>query len=137
MEANYFTILWWFLPYTDMNQLWVYMCHHVLNPLPLPSPSHPSGLYQCPGLECPASCIKLGLVICFTYGNIHVSALFSQVTPPSPSHTEFQSLLFTSVLLLLSCIWGCYHLNFFQSLSMVDLSICLLSSAPCQYLTVF
>ena len=26
MEANYFTILWWFLPYIHMNQPWVYMC---------------------------------------------------------------------------------------------------------------
>ena len=31
------------------------------------------------------SCIKPGLAICFTYDNIHVSMLFSQVTPPSPS----------------------------------------------------
>ena len=26
LEANYFTILWWVLPYIDMNQPWVYMC---------------------------------------------------------------------------------------------------------------
>ena len=26
MKANYFTILWWVLPYIDMNQPWVYMC---------------------------------------------------------------------------------------------------------------
>ena len=26
LEANYFTILHWFLPYIDMNQPWVYMC---------------------------------------------------------------------------------------------------------------
>ena len=41
MEANYFTILWWFLPYIDMNQPWVYMCLPVLNPSPtsLPIPS--------------------------------------------------------------------------------------------------
>jgi len=25
LEANYFTILWWFLPYIDMNQPWVYI----------------------------------------------------------------------------------------------------------------
>ena len=34
MEAKYFTILWWFLPYTDMNQPRVYMCPPVLNPTP-------------------------------------------------------------------------------------------------------
>ena len=41
MEANFFTILWWFLPYIDMNQPWVYMCPTILKFLPtsLPSPS--------------------------------------------------------------------------------------------------
>ena len=31
MEANYFTILWWFLPYIDMNHPWVYLCPTILN----------------------------------------------------------------------------------------------------------
>ena len=48
------------------------------SPLPPPSASHPSGLSQCTGLECPASCIKPGLVIYFTHGNIHASVLFSK-----------------------------------------------------------
>ena len=43
----------------------------------LPSPSHPSGSTQCTSPEHPATCIEPGLVICFTYGNIHVSMLFS------------------------------------------------------------
>ena len=45
----------------------------ILNSPPPPSPSPPSGLYQSTVLGCPASCIKLALVIYFTYGNIHVS----------------------------------------------------------------
>ena len=73
------TMLWWVLPYIDRNQPWVYMC--------LPSwthlPPHPmSGLSQCTGPERPISCIKLELVIYFTYGNIHVSMLFSQISHP-------------------------------------------------------
>ena len=104
MEANYFTILWCFLPYIDMNQPWVYVCSPILKPLPPSSPSHPSGLSQCISFECSFSCIELGLVICFTCGNIHVSVLFSQVIPPSPSPTESKSLFFSSVSLLLSCI---------------------------------
>ena len=44
MEANYFTILWWFLPCIDMNQPRVYMCPLLLNtrpphPIPLGCPS--------------------------------------------------------------------------------------------------
>ena len=53
MEANCFTILWWFLPYIDMNQPWVYMCSPSWTPLPPPSPSHPSGSTQCTSPEHP------------------------------------------------------------------------------------
>ena len=64
-------MLWWILTYIDMNQPWVHV-----------SP-HPSGLSQGTGFESPASCIELALVIDFTYGNnVHVSMLFSQITPP-------------------------------------------------------
>ena len=43
---------------------------------------------QCTSPEHPVSCIEPGLVICFTYDNIHVSVLSSQIIPPSSSHTE-------------------------------------------------
>ena len=114
MEANYFTILWWFLPYIDMNQPWVYMCSPSWTPLLPPSTSHPSGSSQCTRPEHPVSCIKPGLEICFIYDNIHVSMLFSQIIPPSPSPTESKRLLYTSVSLLLSRIQGYhYHLSKF------------------------
>ena len=70
-KINYFnwrliTILWWFFPYIDMHQPQVFMCPPSRNPLPPPSPSHPSGLSQCTSFECPVSCIRLALVIYFT-----------------------------------------------------------------------
>ena len=72
--------------------------------LPCPSP----GDLPNPGIE-------PGLVICFTYDNIHVSMLFSQIIPPSPSPTESKRLFYTSVSLLLSHIQGYhYHLSKFH-----------------------
>ena len=95
-------MLWWFLPYIDMNQSWVYMCPTVLNspPISLPTPS----LWVVPEHQLWASCIEFALVIYFTYGNIHVSMLLSHIVPPSPSPKESKSLFFTSVSLLLSCM---------------------------------
>ena len=46
LEANYFTILWWFMPYIDMNQPWIYMNSPSRSPLPPPSPPDPSGSFE-------------------------------------------------------------------------------------------
>ena len=77
---------------------------HPETPLPPSSPSHPSGSSQCTSPEHPVSCIKPELTIYFTYSNIHVSMLFFQIIPPSPSPTESTRLFYTSVSLLLSHI---------------------------------
>ena len=128
MEANYFTILWWFLPYIDMNQHRCTCVPQSQTPVPPPSPSHPFGLSQCTGFQCPVSCLELGLVFYFTYGNIHVLMLFSQIVPPSPSPTESKSLFFTSVSLLLSRIWGhCYHLSKFHIYALIYCIVVFLS----------
>ena len=66
-----------------------------LPPHPIPQ-GHPSATSP----EHPILCIEPGLAICFTYDNIHVSMLFSQIIPLSPSPTESKSLFFTSVSLL-------------------------------------
>ena len=68
------------LPYINMSQPWVYMCPPSWTSLPTASSSHPTGLSQFTGFECPVSCIELGLVICFTC-DIDVSVLFSQIIP--------------------------------------------------------
>ena len=114
MEANYFTILWWVLPYIDMNQPQVCMCPPSQTPLPPPSPSHPSGLSQCPGFECPVSCIELGLVIYFTHGDIHVSkSSHPHLLPESKSCSLYLSLFCCLayriiVSIFLNFIYMCY-----------------------------
>ena len=67
-----------------------------LPPTFLPIPSHPSGSSQCTSPEHPVSCTKPGLAIYFTHDNTHVSMLFSQIIPPSPSPTESKRRFFTS-----------------------------------------
>ena len=94
-----------------MNQPWVYMCSTSWTPLPPSSPSHLSGSSQCTSPELPVSCIEPGLAIYFTYGNIHVSMLFSKIIPPSPSLTD-SKFCALSLCLLLSHIFKlcCRHL---------------------------
>ena len=121
MEANYFTILYWFCH----TLTWIsHGCTPWLNPswtpLPPPSPYHPSGSSQCISPKHPVSCIGPGLVIHFIYDIIHVSMPFSQIIPPSPSPTESNRLFYTSVSLLLSHIQGYrYHLSKFHIYALV------------------
>ena len=71
----------------------------ILNPFPISLPIPSYRAIPLTGPEHPVSCIEPGLVICFTYYNIHVSMLFSQIIPPSPSPTESKSLFYISVSL--------------------------------------
>ena len=84
LEADYFTILYWFCH----TLTWICReCTYVPHPeppLPPPSPSHPSGSSQCTSPKHLVSFIEPGLAVCFTYDNIHVSMPFSQTITPSP-----------------------------------------------------
>ena len=81
-----------------------------------PSP-HPEPLSQVPPHSILLDCLRalalgallqpsnlLALAIYFTYDNVYILMLFSQIIPPSPSRTECKSLFFISVTLLLSHI---------------------------------
>ena len=84
----------------------------ILNPPPPPSLSQPSGSSQCTSPKHPVWCIETGLVIHFTYDNLHVSMPFSHIITPSPSPPGSKRLFNTSVSLLLSCIQGCHSVQF-------------------------
>ena len=57
---------------------------------------------------------------CFTFDNIHVSMLFSQIIPPSPPPTESKRLFYTSLSLLQSPIYGYrYYLSKFHIYALV------------------
>ena len=112
------------------------MCSPSWTPSHLPSPSHPSGSSQCTSHERPVSCIKPGLMIYFTYGNIHISVLFSQIIPPSPSPTESKSFL---IHLFANGHLGCFlvlaiinsavmNIGVHVSLSILVSSVCMPSS---------
>ena len=116
-----------------------------LNPSPNSSPPHPSGLSQITGFGCLASCTKLVLVICLTYGNIHVSVLFSQIIPSLPSPTESKSLFFTSVCfaalnieLLVPSFWISYiYFNIqYLSLSFWLTSLCIIGSRLIHFIRI-
>ena len=74
----------------------------ILNPSPTPSPYHPPGSSQCTSPKHPVSCIEPGLVIHFTYDNLHDSMPFSHITPTS-LHPLPQSPKDCSVHLCLFC----------------------------------
>ena len=69
----------------------------ILNPPPTSLPIPSLWVFPVHQPRALVSCIQPGLAICFTLDNIHVSMLFSQIIPPSPSPTESKSLFCTSV----------------------------------------
>ena len=101
LEANYFTILQWLLPYIDMNQPWSLHAFPIMTPPPTSLSTRFLWVFPAHQARTLISCIQPGLVICFTLDNIHVSMLFSPIIPPSPSPTESKLLFCTSVSLFL------------------------------------
>ena len=73
--------------------------HVFPNPNPTPTTLPIPSLWVVPvhRFECPVSCIKLGLFIYFTYSNIHVSMLFSQIITPLHSPRVQRSVLYICV----------------------------------------
>ena len=89
------------------------------NPLPPPSPYHPSESSQCTSHKLPVSCIEPGLAI-VSYMILYMFQCHSPKSSPLPSPTESKRLFYTSVSLSLSCIQGYhYHLSKFHIYALV------------------
>ena len=123
LEDNCFIILCWPLPYINMSQPQVYICLLPSEPPLSPSPSHPSRAVTEHWVELPVSHSKCPVALCFTYGNVCASVLFSQFTPPllPPLHPQ-------ACALCLRPLRPCkqahqYHLSRFRIRALVS-SIC-------------
>ena len=93
------TILWCFLPHTDMNQPQVYMCPLSWSPLPPPSPSHPSSLSQCTGLECPfhasnLDCSSISNMVIYMFQCYSLKSSHAPHFPQSPKLGSLYLCLF-------------------------------------------
>ena len=109
MEANYFTILWWFLPYIDMNHPWVYLCPTILNKVFFFKYLF-TWLHQvlvASGLSCPVACgifpdQRLNHVLCtgrrfLTTGSPRKSPSLISVLGPSEGLLRIPNCLFSSL----------------------------------------
>ena len=93
-----------FLPYINMNWPQLYLRPLPLHsPLPPPTPSHPSRMSQSTSFGFPASYSKLPQALCFTYGNVYVSVVFSHSILTSSSPPVPKSLIFMCVSPFLLC----------------------------------
>jgi len=118
------------------------------------TPHHPSELSQSTGFGCPVSCIEVALVICFPYGNVHVSMLFSLSNHPTLafSHWVQKSVLYIGVsdqsqhfFFVFSTIWtGVYRwitalmvVVVFFFLFLLPQLVSLLLIHKCVYILVF
>ena len=83
-----------------MNQPWVYMCLPTWILLAPPSPSHPSGVSQCTGFECPVSCIELGhMVIIYMFQCYSLKSSHPRLLPQSPKVCSLYLCLFCCLAL--------------------------------------
>ena len=81
-----------------MNWPQVYICPPILSP---PPTFLPSGLSQSTGFGCPASCIKLALVIYFTLGKVHIQCY--SLRPSHPHLLPLSPKVCSLYLCLLCC----------------------------------
>ena len=98
IEENCFTVLHWFLPCNNVNQLQGY-----IHPFPLEPPSPPTSDHR--RAPCLAPCVysNFSPAVCFTRGGVCMLMLYSVFVPLSPSPTLSKSLISMSLSPSLPC----------------------------------
>ena len=103
-----------------MNQPWVDIWPLPLEPPSQLPPHRTSRLSQSTGFGFAGSYNKFPLTVYFTYGNVYISMLLSQIIPSSPSLTVPQSLSSIYIYPWLACKWDHqYRLSRFHQFSSV------------------
>ena len=98
-------MLYQFLLYNRVNQLYVYIYPHIPSILSLP-PTFPIPPLQVVTKHCadlPVLCSSFPLAIHFTFGSVYMSMLLSHFFPAYPSPSVSSSPFSTSVSLFLPC----------------------------------
>ena len=100
-----------FVIHQHESSIAIHVSPHPEPPSHLPPYPIPRGCPRVSALGALRHVWNLTLVICFTYGTVHVSMLFSQIIPPTPP-TESQSSLHLCFLCCPACrVVGTVFLN--------------------------
>ena len=111
-------MLYWFLPYIKKNQSQGYICSPTLEPSShLPPPPPPCSLSQ---VELPVLYSKFPLAMYFTHGNVFISVLLSQFSPPFSCPAESMRLSCMSESLFPPCKYvHQYHFSRFHMYALI------------------
>ena len=139
MEANYFTILWWFLPYFDMNQPQVYMCPHPESPSHFPPCSIPLTCPRAPALSALlhalnlhwSSVLHMVIHICFSaILSNHLTLAFSHIVQKYSlylclfcclAYRVVITVFLNSIYICINILYWCFFF-WFTSICIIDFS---------------
>ena len=113
LEYNCFTMMCQFLLYNKVNQLYIYIYHHISSlvcfPLTLSIPPHQVVTKH--QADLPVLCSCLPLAIYFTFGSVYMFMTLSHLVPAYPSPS--QSPQAHSLRL---CLYSCPDPKFFRTI---------------------
>ena len=106
-------MLYWFLLYNKVNQLYVYIYPHIRSLMRLPPtlPIPPLQVVKKHQADLPVLCGCFPLAIYFTFGSVYMSMLLSHFVPAYPSPSPCPQ-----VHSLRPCLYSCPALRFIRTI---------------------